>query len=89
MRMKKKIIISIVTLCIFSIVLLGAFRLWMNKLNSEGKVLEVKQITNEYLKKTYADEQFKIVNGPNKVLAFGKYNIRLQDKNNNFMTIKN
>lgn len=88
MRMKKKIIVSIVTLCIFSIVLLGAFRLWRNNLNNEGKVLEVKRITNEYLKKTYYDEQFKVVDGPNKVLAFGKYDIKLQDKNNNFMTMK-
>lgn len=86
--MKKKIVSSIIALSIFSIVLLGAFRLWMNNLNSEGKILEVKQVTNEYLKKTYSDEQFKIIDGPNKIIAFGKYDIKLQDKNNNFMTIK-
>lgn len=88
MMMKNKIISSIIALSIFSIVLLGAFRLRMNNLNSESKVVEVKQITSEYLKKAYSDCQFEIVDGPNKVLAFGKYDIKLQDRNNNLITLK-
>lgn len=87
--MSKKIIISvIIVLSIFSIVLLGAFRLRMNNLKREGNIAEVELITNAYLKKIYSCEEFKIVNGPDKVLAFGKYDIKVKDKNNNFMTIK-
>jgi len=84
-KINKKIIIGGIVIILIAFVLV---KYVIADINGSLKAPEVIKITNEYLNKTYPKERCAIINGPNRSLSFGTYDVKVKNKDNLIFTIK-